>query len=131
MFKVQSGPAPGLLANPFRSWKASIIRHMTNGDDIQVVAAAGAVEHDDLVKLSEKQFSSLSTDPTTSEELVAAEPAIFTGSDVRFRDPDSDVVNFAVAFKGASWTDPDAIPLMVMQSLIGGWNSDNTNGGVL
>ena len=42
-------------------------------------------------------------------------PAVFTGSDVRIRDPDQPSLQFAVAFKGASWTDPDSIPLMVMQ----------------
>lgn len=86
------------------------------------------MEHDDLVKLSEKQFANLPTTPTTADELVAAEPSIFTGSDVRFRDPDSSVINFAVAFKGASWTDPDAIPLMVMQTLIGGWSKETLIG---
>jgi processing peptidase subunit beta len=93
-----------------------------------VVAGAGAVEHDDLVKLAGKQFSGLSTDPTTAADLVAAEPSIFTGSDVRMRDPDAPTVNYAVAFKGASWTDPDSVPLMVMQALLGGWNKDMGNG---
>jgi predicted Zn-dependent peptidase len=37
----------------------------------KVVAAAGAVDHDELVKLSEEAFSSLSTDPTTAYDLVA------------------------------------------------------------
>lgn len=45
-----------------------------------------------------------------------------------YREPEAETVNFAVAFKGASWTDPDAIPLMVMQTLIGGWNKDSLNG---
>lgn len=38
---------------------------------------------------------------------------------MRIRDPDQPNMQFAVAFKGASWTDPDSIPLMVMQ--VGGW----------
>jgi predicted Zn-dependent peptidase len=37
----------------------------------KVVAAAGAVDHDELVKLSEDAFGSLSTDPTTAYDLVA------------------------------------------------------------
>jgi len=36
-----------------------------------VVAAAGAVDHEELVQLSEKAFSSLSSDPTTAYDLVA------------------------------------------------------------
>lgn len=47
-------------------------------------------------------------------------PAYFTGSEVRIRDPDQATMQFAVAFKGASWTDPDSIPLMVMQASVWG-----------
>ena len=52
----------------------------------------------------------------------AQSPSMFTGSDVRVRDPDLPLLHFALAFKGAAWTDPDAIPLMVIQSIIGAWN---------
>lgn len=55
-------------------------------------------------------------------------PAVFTGSDVRVRDPDLPKLHFAVAFKGASWTDADAIPLMIIQSIIGAWNKGGTGG---
>jgi processing peptidase subunit beta len=51
----------------------------------QVFAAAGAVNHDDLVKEVEKSFQNLSTDPTSAAELVEKEPAIFTGSEVGAR----------------------------------------------
>lgn len=89
---------------------------------VQVVAGAGAVEHEDLVNLASKQFANLSTDSTTAEELVAAEPSIFTGSDVRLRDPENPNINLAIAFKGAAWSDPDSVPLMVIQALLGGWS---------
>lgn len=56
------------------------------------------------------------------------QPAIFTGSEVRIRDPDLPLLNLAVAFKGASWTDPDAVPLMVMQTLLGAYDK-NTGAG--
>jgi processing peptidase subunit beta len=34
------------------------------------------------------------------------------------------VTNFAVAFKGASWTSPDAMPLLVMQAMLGSWDKN-------
>lgn len=49
-------------------------------------------------------------------------PAYFTGSEVRYRDPDLPLVQFAIAFEGASWTDADAIPLQVLQTMIGAWD---------
>ncbi|KAL6962499.1 hypothetical protein U1Q18_029218 [Sarracenia purpurea var. burkii] len=58
-----------------------------------------------------KLFTKLSTDPTSASELVAKEPTIFT-----------------VAFNGASWTDPNSIALMVIQSMLGSWNK-NAGGG--
>lgn len=49
----------------------------------KVIAASGAVKHDDIVEQVKKLFSKLSTDPTTASQLVAKEPASFTGSEVR------------------------------------------------
>ena len=43
-------------------------------------------------------------------------------------DDDIPLAQFAVAFNGASWTDPDSIALMVMQSMLGSWNK-NAGGG--
>ncbi len=57
-------------------------------------------------------------------DLCAQSPTYFTGSDVRIREPDLPLLHWALAFKGASWTDPDAIPLMVIQSIIGAWNKN-------
>lgn len=51
-------------------------------------------------------------------------PSHFTGSDVRIRDPDLPLLHFAIAFQGAAWDDPDVVPLMVMQSIIGAWNKN-------
>lgn len=47
---------------------------------------------------------------------------------VRIIDDDVPLAQFAVAFSGASWTDPDSIALMVMQSMLGSWNK-NVGGG--
>jgi processing peptidase subunit beta len=41
---------------------------------------------------------------------------------VRIRDDDMEKVSFAVAVQGASWTDPDSVPLMVMQNMLGTWS---------
>lgn len=48
-----------------------------------MIAASGAVKHEDIVEQVKKLFTKLSTDPTTTSQLVAKEPAIFTGSEVR------------------------------------------------
>ncbi|KAM3314941.1 hypothetical protein ACQJBY_033605 [Aegilops geniculata] len=46
-----------------------------------VITAAGAVKHEDIVQQAKELFKSLPTDPTTTNMLVAEQPAIFTGSE--------------------------------------------------
>lgn len=93
-----------------------------------VISAAGAVKHEEIVDEVKKLFTKLSTDPTTASQLVAKEPATFTGSEVRMIDDDLPLATFAVAFNGASYTDPDSIALMVMQSMLGSWNKSAGGG---
>lgn len=38
------------------------------------------------------------------------------------------LAQFAVAFNGASWTDPDSIALMVIQAMLGSWNKSAGGG---
>ncbi|PSC75779.1 putative mitochondrial-processing peptidase subunit beta [Micractinium conductrix] len=94
-----------------------------------VISAAGAVDHGALVAAAEKAFAKLPSAGKSAGDLVKEAPAVFTGSDVRIRDPDQPALQFAVAFKGASWTDPDSIPLMVMQTMLGAWDK-NSGAGV-
>lgn len=94
-----------------------------------VVAAAGAVDHAALVASVEKAFGRVPAGGTSAASLVAADPAKFTGSEVRLRDPDLPLVHLAIAFRGASWTDADSIPLMVMQTMLGSWDKNSSAGG--
>ncbi|XP_030948997.1 probable mitochondrial-processing peptidase subunit beta, mitochondrial [Quercus lobata] len=94
----------------------------------QVIAASGAVKHEEIVEQVKKLFTKLSSDPTTATQLVAKEPTDFTGSEVRIIDDDIPLAQFAVAFSGASWTDPDSIALMVMQAMLGSWNKSASGG---
>ncbi|KAL5999543.1 hypothetical protein ACLOJK_037828 [Asimina triloba] len=88
----------------------------------RVVSAAGAVRHEDIVNQVSRKFKRLSTDPTTATQLVSRNPAVFTGSEVRVVNNDFPIAHLVVAFKGAGWADPNSIPVMVLQSLLGSWN---------
>lgn len=50
------------------------------------------------------------------------------GNQIRIFDEDIPLAQFAVAFAGASWTDPDSIALMVMQAMLGSWNKSSVGG---
>ncbi|GAB2214483.1 hypothetical protein Drorol1_Dr00018833 [Drosera rotundifolia] len=92
-----------------------------------VIAAAGHVKHEEVVEHVKKAFKDISTNPTSTSQLVAREPANFTGSEVRIIDDDIPLARIAVGFNGASWTDPDSIALLVIQNILGSW--DKSVGG--
>jgi processing peptidase subunit beta len=95
-----------------------------------VLAAAGAVSHDELVKKASEAFGGMADeDPSSSlRGLLAKEPSLYTGSYVHDRFPFAKELGMAVAFKAAAANDADAVPLMVMQTMLGGYSSSSSNG---
>jgi processing peptidase subunit beta len=85
-----------------------------------VLAAAGGVNHDELVKLAEKNFGSLKND--SNEIVQPLQPCRFTGSEIRVRDDDIKLAHVAIAVEGTSWSDADTIPLMVASTVLGSWD---------
>lgn len=43
---------------------------------------------------------------------------------------DMPLAHFSVALEGASWIDPNSIPLMVIQSILGSWNRSASVGNL-
>lgn len=92
-----------------------------------VIAGAGAVDHKQLVELTEKHFGKLPTQPQGSAAR-SFEPAIFTGSDKRIRFDSMNEAHVALAFQGASWTSEYSFPLMLMQTILGSWDRSSVIG---
>ncbi|KAB7501667.1 Mitochondrial-processing peptidase subunit beta [Armadillidium nasatum] len=90
-----------------------------------VLAGAGGVEHDTLVQLAEKHFKGLAWQYDTP--VPEMDICRFTGSEARIRDDNIPLAHIAIAFEGVGWADPDNIPLMVANTIIGSW--DRTHGG--
>ncbi|KAI6114231.1 Metalloenzyme, LuxS/M16 peptidase-like protein [Pisolithus sp. B1] len=91
--------------------------------DRMVLVGAGGVEHDELVKLAEKHFSSLpvSPNPIPLGRLAHAHSS-FVGSEVRIRDDEIPCAHIAIAVEGVGWSSPDYFPMLVMQSIMGNWD---------
>eukprot|EP01039_Chlorochromonas_danica_P007453 gene7453-8240_t len=89
-----------------------------------VIAAAGAVDHKQLVDLTNKHFGGLKT----GNGLVKADPVFFTGSDKRIRYDSMKEAHIALAFEGASWTSEYSFPLMLMQTILGSWDRTSAAG---
>ena len=91
-----------------------------------VLAGAGGVDHDELVKLAEKHFGNI-TNEYENAAIPLLQPCRFTGSDIRSRDDDMPFVYGAIAVEGAGWDNPDNLPLMVANTIVGSW--DRSQGG--
>lgn len=94
--------------------------------DRMVLVGAGGVPHDQLVKLAEKHFASLPSQPlTSSQSTIAAEQKRipdFVGSEVRVRDDTIPTANIAIAVEGVSWKDDDYFAALVTQAIVGNWD---------
>lgn len=88
-----------------------------------VLVGAGGVDHQELVKLAEKNFASL---PVSSNPIPLGRQAhgksSFVGSEVRIRDDTMQTAHIAIAVEGVSWSSPDYFPMLVMQSIFGNWD---------
>ncbi|XP_068171318.1 cytochrome b-c1 complex subunit 1, mitochondrial [Antennarius striatus] len=91
-----------------------------------VLAAAGGVNHEELVSLAHTHFAGLSNE-YEGDAVPLLPPCRFTGSEVCVRDDDLPLAHIAIAVEGASVSSPDIVPLMVANSIIGSF--DLTYGG--
>lgn len=116
----------------------SFVKNQYTGNRM-VVTGAGAVKHDELVKLTEKYFadapisqsltSNVVTPSTTTvgSGLVHSGKTPFTGSSLEVRDDAMDTVHFVIAHEGIPASHPDYFAFMVFQNMVGTW--DRSIGG--
>lgn len=84
-----------------------------------VIAASGAVDHDELVKLTSEYFGTV---PFDAPVRVTRKNAVFCGSDFEERWDHMDRCYYAFAYPTPGWNHPDAIPLMFFHQLLGEWD---------
>jgi predicted Zn-dependent peptidase len=79
-----------------------------------ILAAAGRVDHDDLVALAEAAFAQL-----PSRAGQAREPAAYRGGDWR-EERDLEQVHVVMGLQGLGFRDPDFYAMSVLSTLLGG-----------
>lgn len=89
-----------------------------------VLAAAGGVDHAQLVELAAQNFGGIKTTMSDDEKLP---PCRYTGAEVRINDNDMPLAHIALAVEGCGWTNPDYFALMVANMIFGTW--DRSLGG--
>jgi predicted Zn-dependent peptidase len=105
--------SPELISAMTREVLASYMR-VHYGAPQMVLAAAGRVDHDELVALAEAAFDRL---PATVEGL--REPARYQGGEFR-EERDLEQVHLVLGFQGVGYRDPDFYPVSVLSTLLGG-----------
>ncbi|XP_008283665.1 cytochrome b-c1 complex subunit 1, mitochondrial [Stegastes partitus] len=91
-----------------------------------VLAAAGGVNHEELVDLAKSHFGGMAFE-YDKDAIPLLSPCRFTGSEIRFRDDDMPLAHIAIAVETTGVAHPDMVPLMVANSMIGSY--DLTYGG--
>lgn len=122
------GPAENIQSLNSADLRAYIDQHYK--PHRMVLAAAGDVDHNEVVELAKTHFGGMAADPSgvTSFDLVSQKPAYLVGSDVRIRNDELPLAHFAIAFESCGWTHPDSVAFMVLQSLLGSYDRNSTTG---
>jgi len=133
----QSSPSGNSLGN-FLEGTTESIEKISSGDvahalskisgsDI-VVVGTGSGHHDKLVEDVSKAYGTVAKSSSGSgKEIVQSnnggESSPFIGSDVRIRYDSHNTATVALGFKSASWTDPKAMPLALMTTILGSYTT--------
>jgi predicted Zn-dependent peptidase len=120
------------LGKPLRG-SAEAIESLTAADLNAVAAnfsgakmaltASGAADAVSVSGLAEKFFSSVADGAAAD----ASTPR-YIGSDVRFREDDLGFAQVAVGIETGGWSDPNAVPMMVAQQILGSWDRSHPGG---
>jgi predicted Zn-dependent peptidase len=79
-----------------------------------VLAAAGNLEHDDILELAQRHFADLTADPPPS-----VVPGLYAGGEFR-EARDLDQVHIVLGFPSVAYADADYYPTMLLCTLLGG-----------
>ncbi|WP_291729646.1 pitrilysin family protein [Leisingera sp. F5] len=106
------GPAERVSSFSREDLQGFVAEHYGPGQ--MILAAAGAVDHDVLVKLAERLFGHMAAKPD-----FTAEGAKFTGGEAR-QVKDLEQAHFALAFEGPSYRDQSMYTSQIYASALGG-----------
>lgn len=90
--------------------------------DRMVIAAGGPVDHAELVKVAEEMFGGLPAKRSPEAQDQLGSKPKFCGSELLYRSAvheEGALAHLAVGYEGVSWTHPDSITFMVMQTILG------------
>lgn len=112
------GPAENIRSFTSDHLKNYMKKHYTT--DRMVIVGAGDIDHNQLVKWTEKLFNSIPQSTDTS--VAIPEPVNFVGSDYRHRIDDMERAVVGYAFPVPGTSDPKFWSMQVAQHMLGSWD---------
>ena len=106
------GPAERIRAFSREDLQGFVGQHYGPGQ--MILSAAGAVDHDALVRLAEAQFGHMAPRPVLDPDV-----ARFTGGEA-LRDKDLEQAHFALAFESPGYKDDEIYTAQIYASALGG-----------
>jgi len=106
------------IANITREQMIDFRKENYTGDRM-VLVGCGNVDHDELVKLADKNFSQIAPTPVNAEPTS---PVPFTGGDIRFETDSTPLLHLGTAFEGPALDSPDSLVIGLIQILIGNYD---------
>jgi len=89
--------------------------------DKLVIAAAGGMKHEEVVKLAEKAFGGVKAGPP----VVGTNKPYFCGAELLYRNDEMGPLAYiSVGWEAVPWKSPDAVTFMVMQAIIGSYKKN-------
>ena len=83
-----------------------------------VLAGAGGVDHTELCQLAKEHFGHLSDNYDGEMDLNTR----YCGTDLQIKDNSMPFAHVAIAVEGCGWTNPENIPLMIANTIIGSYD---------
>jgi len=115
------------LVGPFEGVESLTQAHLQSYVDANytaenmVVATAGPLPHEELVKMAESAFGTVPKGPA----LEYGTKPYFCGAELIYRNDEMGPLAYvAVGFEGVPWRSPDAVGLMVAQQVIGSYKKN-------
>ncbi|SCU81844.1 LADA_0C01398g1_1 [Lachancea dasiensis] len=91
--------------------------------DRMVLAGAGAVNHEELVKAAERFFGHI---PKSESPVPLGSPRgplpIFYGNELKIQEDTLPTTHIALSVEGVSWSAPDYFTALATQAIVGNWD---------
>ncbi|CCE62398.1 hypothetical protein TPHA_0C02450 [Tetrapisispora phaffii CBS 4417] len=104
--------------------RSDLVHYITSNykGDRMVLAGAGDINHQDLIKLAEKYFGHLPKGSSSLVNNMNDQLPVFTRGERLIENLTLQTTHIAIALEGVSWSSPDYFIALATQAIVGNWD---------